>query len=121
MARQVSTEFGTEGEFYVDGKGMCGQDHEANVIDFNRPPATQPGLWCGWVPTDDGTAIVWDEGEKFYDYVEWIEYLISAILTPRGYVLNGEVTWEGEESDDRGMIVIQDNQVSTKIGKIVYA
>ena len=32
-------------------------------------------------------------------------------LTPRGYVLSGEITWEGEDRDDGGTIFVKDNQV----------
>ena len=44
----------------------------------------QPGLWCQWVPNASGTAIVWDEGEKFYYYIEWIKYLIEHFLRAVG-------------------------------------
>lgn len=80
----------------------------------------QPGLWCQWVPNEDGTAIVWDEGEKFYEYVAWIEYLINHFLAPWGYKLNGEVRWVGEDSSDRGIILVVDNVVKVGIAKDVY-
>lgn len=113
MARNVGPEYGVEGEFYVDGEGFMGQDRETNIIDYNVPPKTQPGLWCQWKPTDDGRGLEWDGGEKFYDYVEWLEYIINW-LKPRGYVLNGSVDWQGEDSDDRGTITVVDNVVSTR-------
>ncbi len=116
MARNVDESlYGVEGEFYVDGGGFAGQDRESNIIDFNLKPKTQPSLWCKWVPNEDGTAIEWDGVEKFYSYVEWIEYLIEKILAPRGYVLNGEVNWQGEENGDEGIICIVDNVVTTKL------
>jgi hypothetical protein len=34
--------------------------------------------------------------------------------------LNGEIEWEGEDRDDRGMIVVKDNVVKTKMGRMVY-
>jgi hypothetical protein len=111
--------YGVEGEFYVDGKGFCGQDEDGTVIDSNRPPSTQPGLWCQWIPNDEGTELVWDGNEKFYNYVEWLEYIINW-LKPKGYKVNGEVEWQGEERDDRGMIVVKNNKVKTKTGKFVY-
>jgi hypothetical protein len=120
MARKVDEKYGVEGEFYVDGKGYAGQGDDDTIIDHNRPPKTQPGLWCQWIPTEDGKAIEWDGGEKFYDYVEWIEYLIKKILAPRGYVLNGEVEWQGEERGDIGKIVIKDNVVQVKEGRFTY-
>lgn len=71
----------------------------------------QPGLWCQWVPNHDGSAIEWDGGEKFYEYIEWIEYLTAHFLGPWGYTLNGEVQWQGEESEDMGLIRIVYNEV----------
>ena len=120
MARNVGPEYGVEGEFYVDGTGWAGQDHDKNVINYNRPPGTQPGLWCQWIPTDDGCELIWDGGEKFYNYVEWLDYLIDKILAPRGYTLNGECQWFGEERDDVGVIIVKNNKVTTKVGKLTY-
>ncbi len=112
MARNLPEEYGVEGELYVDGGGDYGQDREESIVDYNTPPKTQPGLWCQWVPNEDGTEIEWDGGEKFCCYVEWIEYLIEKVLAPKGYVLNGAVDWRGEEWDDSGTIVVADNSVS---------
>lgn len=120
MARNVDPEYGVEGEFYVNGDGLCGQNREDNIIDYNRPPSTQPGLWCQWAPTEDGWFIEWDGGEKFYNYVEWLEYLIDRILAPRGYILNGTVDWQGEEREDIGRIIVKDNVITTQQGYIVY-
>lgn len=120
MARNVGPEYGIEGEFYVDGTGWAGQDSDKNVINYNKPPSTQPGLWCQWVPTDDGSELVWDGGEKFYNYVEWLDYLIDKILAPRGYTINGECQWFGENRDDVGVIIVKNNIVTTKVGKLTY-
>lgn len=114
MKRNVGPEYGVEGELYVNGTEQFGQGRDANIVDYNRPPSTQPGLWCQWTPNDEGTAIVWDEGEKFYGYIEWIQYIITTILEPRGYALSGEVEWRGEDSEDRGIISIQNNKVKIK-------
>ncbi len=111
MKRSLPPEYGVEGEFYVDGKGLYGQDHESSVVDFNRPPSTQPSLWCQWRPSDNGLFIQWDGSEKFYNYVEWIEYIIDNILKPNGYYLNGDVSFQGEDPNDNGIISIKDNIV----------
>jgi hypothetical protein len=95
--------YGVDGEFFVDGDGMHGQDVDATVVDQNEPPSTQPSLWCGWVPSKDGLHIEWDGQEKFYGYVEWIVYIMG-ILTPKGYTLSGVVHYQGEEESDCGDI-----------------
>ena len=118
MARNVGPEFGVEGEFYVDGKGFAGQDSDETILDYNRPPRTQPGLWCQWVPSEDGQFIQWDGSEKFYNYVEWLKYLIDKILAPRGYKLNGVVGWQGEDRGDIGKIEVVDNDVRTLRGQV---
>lgn len=96
---------GPEGAYFVNESGFAGQDHGPDVLDGNNPPKGQPGLWCQWVPTDDGEALVWDEAEKFYAYVNWLKYLASHFLHPWGRALSGSVTWQGEESSDMGRIV----------------
>lgn len=120
MKRNVDEIYGVEGEFYVEGSGDFGQAQEENIVEYNQHPKTQPGLWLGWIPTKDGKFLEWDQGEKFYNYIEWLQYLIKKILIPRGYILNGEVTWEGEESGDLGKIIVKDNVVSVKEGFVTY-
>ena len=120
MKREVDSKYGVEGEFFVDGTGFSGQDDDKSIIDYNRPPRTQPSLWCQWRPTEDRMGIEWDEGEKFYDYVEWLTYIVKNFLEPKRYILNGNVEWIGEDPNDRGMIVVKDNKITTKKAKIVY-
>lgn len=105
-------------KFYC-GNGDFGQDQDESILDYNYK-SEFPGLWCQWRPSEDGREIVWDGGEKFYNYVEWIDYLIENFLEPWGIKVNGEVEWQGEERDDRGLIVVKDNVVTTKRAKVTW-
>ncbi len=118
MERNTDEVFGVQGEFFVFGGGSFGQDHEENVVNFNEPPSTQPSLWNQWTPTDDRMGIEWDGGEKFYHYSDWLVYLIHKVLAPNGYVLNGVVTWQGEEIGDVGEIIVENNRVFEQPWKI---
>jgi hypothetical protein len=122
MKRNLGPEYGVDGEFYVAGAddGNFGQDDKTGLVDSNSPPSTQPGLWCQWVPSEDGRGIEWSGGEKFYEYVKWLEYIIRNFLAPKGYVLNGEVEWQGESPADFGKILVVDNVVTTKQGRRSY-
>jgi len=111
MKRNTDEVFGVEGEFFVFGGGSFGQDREPNIVDYNEPPSTQPSLWNQWTPSHDRMAIEWDGAEKFYNYTEWLVYLIHKILAPNGYVLNGVVEWQGEEVGDVGEIFVENNRV----------
>jgi len=103
----------------------------------NTPPKGQPGLWCDWVSTDDGTAIEWDGGEKFYDSAAWMTYLIDTFLSDGctlmremasgmdpdrfypdefeaftfDHVLNGVIEAQGEETSDHWWLLVKDNVV----------
>jgi len=79
-----------------------------------------PGFYCQWVPTDDGLGLEWDDGEKFYEYDNWLRFLIEKFFKPWGIVVNGEVEWHGEERSDVGCLVCKDNVVEKKRGRIVY-
>lgn len=121
----------TKGPYYVDNKGMAGQDHEADILDYNSPPPGQPGLWCQWVPTPDGKFIEWDGSEKFYNAPEWMTYIIDHFLKAdpkakgvlkhlKPHVLNGEIEAQGEDDNDRWKLVVKDNKVSVKKGVVSY-
>ena len=78
-----------------------------------------PGYWCQWIigtDYDGNEALVWDENEKFYNYVEWLEVLIERFFAPEGYILNGEVEYQGEDSEDFGTIEVKDNVVTQHCG-----
>ena len=111
MQRKLDSKYGVEGEFFVDGAGDFGQDEDKSITDYNRPPRTQPSLWLQWIPNEDGSELEWDGNEKFYSYIEWLQYLITNIFKPKGYKLNGTVEWRGEDWDDTGSIVVKDNKI----------
>jgi len=106
MGRNVEAKYGVEGEFYF-GQGDSGQDREPNIINYNTPPKTQPGLWCQWkvIPTQ----LMWDGGEKFYDYISWLSYLINSLFENWNKKLNDGILWQGEEEDDFGTIYAKNN------------
>lgn len=116
----VKLPVGPEGAFFVGSSDFCGQERTPDILDYNEPPEGQPGLWCQWVPSEDGEAIVWNDGEKFYYYIEWIDYLVKNFLAPWGYILNGEVTWTGEDSEDFGKIIVKNNEVLVSQGRRSY-
>ena len=102
---------GLEGGFFVGGVGYMGQDNDESVFNHNEPPTGQPSLWCQWRPSNNGKHIEWDEGEKFYYYTEWLRYICDNFLGPKGYILNGEVRFQGEDSSDTGWIICENNRV----------
>ncbi len=135
LREAVGLPIGHEGAYYVGADRYENGFGDDSVVDGNRPPGmpshqrgtpfeailveeqeardrgAQPGLWCQWIPSDDGSSIVWDEGEKFYEYGDWLVYLIKNFLQPWGYIVNGRVDWQGESSDDVGAIFVRDNEV----------
>lgn len=105
----VGLPLGEEACYFVNQE--WDEDSEISIVDYNSPPKNQPGLWCQWVPTADGGGIKWNGMEKFYYYVEWLQYLIDNFIEPWDYILNGEVNWQGERSGDRGIILVEKNQI----------
>lgn len=72
------------------------------------------GGYCQWKPTKDGKGLEWDGGEKFYDYVECLEWIIRTKLKPWGCVLSGSVKYKGEQRDDRGTVEVAANVVTKR-------
>lgn len=120
------------GPYYVLGTGDFGQGSDPDIQSYNEPPEGQPGLWCQWVPTEDGTAIEWDGNEKFYHAAEWMQYLIDHFLKAgalaaealpflqANHVCNGEIYAQGEDPSDRWNLVVKDNVVSVKQARVVW-
>jgi hypothetical protein len=109
------------GPYYVDGSGFGGQGRDNDVLSYNTPPEGQPGLWCKWTPNHDGTAIIWNKAEKFYNAEEWMKYLIDHFLSKthicplpflQGHTLNGRIKAQGERMDDRWELIVKDNVVT---------
>ena len=109
-------ELGNKGEYFAPMSINFGQEYDTSVLDHNGfKGAVHPSLWCQWIINDDGD-LEWDGGEKFYSYEEWLNYLIDNFFEPLGYVLNGDIEWQGEESDDLGTIHVVDNVVEMEYG-----
>ena len=99
-------ELGLHGEYFVGGSDRM----DASVIDYNKPSANQPGLWCQWIITDDCKQLIWDGNEKFYNFKDWLVYLIKNFILPSGYKLNGEVFWY-DDYGATGTIFVDNNKV----------
>jgi hypothetical protein len=61
--------------------------------------------------SEDRECILPEQDESRHGFRMWLTLLIEHYLAPRGYVLEGEVTWEGEDRDDSGTIFVKGNQV----------
>lgn len=112
----VGLPVGQDGAYFVGGLDEYGQDilDCPSIVDINSPPSTQPNLECQWTPLENGSAIEWNRGDKFYDYTKWIRYIIDHFLKPWGIVANGCITLEGEDGDDMGAITVVSNIVTVK-------
>lgn len=119
------------GPYYVNGGGFAGQGHDSDIIEYNQPAAGQPGLWCHWVPIEDGSALEWNGAEKFYDAEEWMAYVIDHFLTGAAgtfrdhpdsagftfdHVADGVIDAQGEEPGDTWKLVVEGNRVSRSEG-----
>ena len=80
-----------------------------------------PSRYCQWVPTPDGAGLTWDGLEKFWDYEEWLVYLVEHYLKPWGYSLSGEVRWQGDFNSGRGggILYALNNQIEVVPDRII--
>lgn len=123
-----------QGPYYVDRGGDFGQDNGPDVISYNSPPPGQPGLWCQWMISDDGSRIEWNGNEKFYSAAEWMAYIIDHFIRPgaevmklstdqrsalnipdfTGHVCNGVIGAQGEDYSDKWTLKVENNLVSVR-------
>ena len=60
-------------------------------------------------------------GESRGEQDEWLRLLIVRFFQPNGYTLSGEVSWEGAQSGDTGVIYLDDNRVESVSDSITNA
>ena len=46
--------------------------------------------------------------------MEWLKFPIQYFLAPNGYVLHGDVEFQGEDFADRGWIIVDKNRVKVR-------
>ncbi len=116
----------------------------ALVVNHNAKGSTpqhdRPEIWLHWVPTDDGTALEWDEKEKTYGHDKWLVWLIKHLLGPdsreflaahldddprlehfsHDHVVSGIVYAQGEDYADQWRILASDNVVQVQRSELLY-
>lgn len=83
-------------------------------LRYTDSPETIPDSYNQWESNEAGDEIAWNAGEKFYDYIHWLRWIIKHYLKPRDLVLNGEIRWQGEEIGDIGVIRAEENKITTR-------
>lgn len=105
---------GIEGAYFANPSFSNFGSKAPFVLDHNHPPTGQPGLWCQWTVPLGSSTLEWDEGEKFYEWVAWLRYLIEHFFGPWNYRLNGQVSWDSEDGTS-GVIILSDNEMNVQI------
>lgn len=91
------------------------------LLEFNEDPdriedTEHPTRsYLQWVPSETLDALVWDEGEKFYDYEQWLQWILRW-LADRGVRASGQFDWRGEDGSDIGRITVVDSAVTVEKG-----
>jgi hypothetical protein len=65
---------------------------------------------CDWQLSGGRLSV---EGESRGEQDDWLRLLIVRFFQPNGYTLSGEVSWEGDQSGDTGVIHLDDNRVES--------
>lgn len=85
------------------------------LLECNADPdaikGAKPQSYMQWVPAESLEHIVWDGGEKFYNYIEWLQWLCEK-LAVFGIEINGTLYWSGEDITDNGRIEVCASKVT---------
>lgn len=129
-----------QGPLYTESNNLA--YHSSDVINYNDPNPSQPGLWCQWVPGYDGDSIEWDGNEKFYASPEWMKFIIQNLFSASArafveehkgtaaapeldyftfdHVFNGSIDAQGEEPSDMWQLIVEDNVVKVATATVQY-
>ena len=101
---------GENGCLINDTKRLLDGFKSEYVLDYNNNGVC-PSLWAQWIVSDDGTELVWDGGEKFYEYDKWLVFYINNFFKKEDIILNGVSYYFGEDSQDAGFLIVDNNKV----------
>lgn len=105
--------WGVDGEFYIDlASGNYPDSANPTISDYEKPPSKQPSLYCPWKLNTTNSLSLTDDTPKD---VEWLEWLINNIFSPRGYTLDGTVLRFVEKRMHMRRILVTNNIVSVQI------
>ena len=114
------------------------EEHAAVVATFARKECNQltkpifariaaspgpdlPAYWDLFDISEDRATILPDEDESSHGLRLCLMLLVEHYLAPLGYVLNGEVSWDADDVNDRGCIFVKDNLIEDVDDVIVNA
>ena len=61
--------------------------------------------------SEEKNVILPEEDESRPGLGTWLRLVLQHFLSERGYVLDGQISWQGEDSDDSGTIFVKDSQI----------
>jgi hypothetical protein len=93
-----------------EAKTILEWNDDPESLDFGDTPPI--GSYMQWVPSETLDSIGWDGNEKFYNYVEWLQFVCDW-LSRLGIAATGELTWSGESAEDTCVIRVVDNKVTS--------
>lgn len=99
-----------DGQFTFDADPTVSVVRDINALQSMDSPEGAPSSYCQWVVSEDLRGIKWDGGEKFYEYADWLQWIIDNILKPANLSIRGSVHWRGEDATDSGHIVVEGDQ-----------
>lgn len=119
------------GPYVVLPHPLADDEHDPETDAYNRPTRGEPGLWCPWTATKDGTAFAFDGIEKAYGATQWLDYLIRTFVAPGAaasrvddplfdgfmfdHVCDGAVASCRRDTGQVSVILVTDNVVDERV------
>lgn len=119
-----SIDYGIDGQYFVDQDEFKNYEtcdkyssfYYGKPLQYNYSPRTQPSLYLKWEFDQENQTIKFDPlSEKFYKYHEWLIYLVNHFLHPNGYIIFGQINWQGENNDDFGTILFENDGLNNML------
>jgi len=119
------------GPYVVLPHPLAADEDEGGDDAYSRPSRGEPGLWCPWTATENGTALAFDGIEKAYAATRWLDYLIRTFLRPGAtasrvddslfaeftfdHVCDGAVASCRRDTGQVSLILVTDNEVDERV------
>tara|TARA_R100001463_G_scaffold15141_7_gene39623 strand:- start:12571 stop:13122 length:552 start_codon:yes stop_codon:yes gene_type:complete len=92
--------------------------------DYRGGLEKAPSIYNKWEIIDDVEhgitdihCLAWNGGQKFYQYVNWLKFIVSDFLQPKGIYLKGKIRFSGEDVEDAGVITAHLQTIRVRNGE----
>ena len=94
--------------------GPAELEHFHNFTKNRHSDTKYPSQWCDWIPSADGTRLLWNGNPQFYQFLPWLKRIVKRYSATHNVI--GTVKWTSSDPLQWGTIIVSRGQMRSVLG-----